>query len=154
MTSNFSVARVVLVVVAAACVALVIAALLVVSLRPAPQAHAENTPEGVVQRYLMAFESEDLPAMRGFVLQGESRMPCNPEPYATQPLEVRLLSSTVGTADATVLTRFDTADARFLPWPDLSSYEDAFELRKVNGTWLIDRMPWQVGLCTAEEMGY
>lgn len=154
MTSKFSAARVVLLALAAVIVALVIAALLVVSLRPAPQAHAENTPEGVVQRYLMAFKAEDLPAMQGYVMEGESRTLCNPEPYATQPLDVQLLSSNVGTASATVHTRFDSGDARFLPWPDLSSYEDAFELRKVNGTWLIDRMPWQVGLCTAEEMGY
>ncbi|MGH3651923.1 hypothetical protein [Glutamicibacter sp.] len=154
MTSKFSATRVVLLALAAAIVALVIAALLVVSLRSAPEAHGENTPEGVVQRYLMAFEAEDLPAMQGFTLEGQSKTLCNPEPYATEPLDVQLLRSTVGTANATVHTRFNAGDSQFLPLPNLSSYEDAFELRKVDGTWLIDRMPWQVGLCSAEEMGY
>ncbi|MEF9872212.1 MAG: hypothetical protein RR778_00690 [Glutamicibacter sp.] len=154
MTSKFSAARVVLLALAAAIVALVIAALLVVSLRSAPQVHGENTPEGVVQRYLMAFEAEDLPAMQGYTVEGQSRTLCSPEPYAPQPLDVQLLRSSVEESSATVRTRFNTRDAQFLPLGNLSSYEEAFELRKIDGAWLIDRMPWQVGLCTAEEMGY
>ena len=67
---------------------------------------------------------------------------------------MQLLRSTVGESSATVRTRFNTRDAQFLPLGNLSSYEEAFELRKIDGAWLIDRMPWQVGLCTAEEMGY
>jgi len=154
MTSKFSAPRVALAVLAAASVGLVIAALLVVSLRSEPAAPEENTPEGVVQRYLMAFEAEDVPTMQGYTRDGQSRTLCSPEPYAEQPLDVQLLRSTVGKSSATIHTRFNTRNTQFLPLLNLSSYEDSFELLKVDGTWLIDRMPWQVGLCTAEELGY
>lgn len=154
MTSKFSAARAVLLALAAAIVALVIAALLVVSLRSAPQPYEEITPEGVVQRYLIAFEAENMQTMQDYTIDGQSRSLCNPEPYNTQHLDVQLLRSSVGTNSATVHVRFDTQDSQFLPLPDLSAYDDVFELRKINGTWLIERMPWQVGLCTEKEMGY
>jgi len=154
MTSKLPAARAVLLALAAAIVALVIAALLVVSLRSAPQPYEESTPEGVVQRYLIAFEAENMQTMQDYTIDGQSRSLCNPEPYNTQPLDVQLLRSSVGTNSATVHVRFDTRDSQFLPLPDLSAYDDVFELRKINGTWLIERMPWQVGLCTEKEMGY
>jgi len=154
MTSNFSAARVVLVAVAAACVALVIAALLVVALRPSAPLHEESTPKGVVQRYLLAYEAGDLDAVRDYTVDGESRQLCNPESLGSGQLDIQLIRSTASGSRASVHARIEGGDSTILPLLDGSSYEDVFELRMAQDRWLIERMPWQVGLCTEKELGY
>lgn len=133
-------------------VGLIIAALIVVSLRPTSPLREADTPAGVVQRYVLAFQSSDLPAAQKLVENGSEKQACDPYYAAGETAQVSLVreATTEQTSTITVSMAYGSEGGLFF-----ESYEsqDIFELEKINGTWLITTTPWQMGLCTAEEMG-
>ncbi|WP_146955869.1 hypothetical protein [Glutamicibacter soli] len=152
MTSISVPAKGALIALATISVGLIIAALIVVSLRPAPPLRDADTPAGVVQRYVLAFQSSDLSAAQKLVEDGGDKQVCDPYSSGGETAQVSLVreATTEQTSTITVSMAYGSEGGLFF-----ESYEsqDVFELKKVNGTWLITATPWQMGLCTAEEMG-
>jgi hypothetical protein len=154
MTSKFPAARAVLLALAAAIVALVIAALLVVSLRPAAQLRPENSPAGTVQRYVLAVMAQDLEQARSFVADPEQNEFCYPYPATGDIAQIDLVRQVTTEQTSSITVALGANSTGFFALLDGSSYEDQFLLEKTDNRWLITAMPWTLGLCTAQEMGY
>lgn len=139
----------VLVAIVAAVAALVVLSLVLVFTRGEPAPLDASTPEGVVQRYAAAVIDGD-EATAATYLTDAARKTCQHTDYpVTEDLRVALVSTTV---------REDTADVRVSlvasadggPFgPSEYSYDDVFDLAKVDGRWLIDTAPWQLAICTS-----
>ncbi|MFJ2618952.1 hypothetical protein [Glutamicibacter sp. NPDC087344] len=133
-------------------VGLIIAALIVVSLRPTPPMHEADTPSGVVQRYLLAFQSSDLATAQTYVENGHDKQVCDTYTSSENSTQVALIREVTSDQLSTITVSMTYSEDGLL---GIDSYEsqDIFELEQINGTWLITTAPWQIGLCTAEELG-
>lgn len=137
----------VLVAIVAAVAVLVALSLVLVFSRGEPAPLDASTPEGVVQRYAAAVIGGD-EATAATYLTEAARKTCQHTDYpATEDLRVVLVSTTVreDTADVEVSL---VASAEGGPFgPSEYSYDDVFDLAKVDGQWLIDTAPWQLAIC-------
>ncbi|WP_404289823.1 hypothetical protein [Glutamicibacter arilaitensis] len=153
MTSNYSRVRLSLIALAALCVGLVIAALISVALRPAAPLLAENTPEGVVQRYVMAVADADIDTAKKFVHNAEAKQLCDPLSTELRDPALSLIKTVVTNNSAEVHVNFnDDSSAAYDSFFGMSAYQDTFQLTKVGSDWKIVVAPWQINMCTDEEM--
>jgi hypothetical protein len=126
---------------------LIVVALAVVFLRPQAALRDAATPEGVVQRYSAAVIDGNEEAASGYL--ADTAEPCA-ESYGRteQNRRVALVSAREqgNTAEVEVSIVTFTAGGPF----GSSEYEsrDMFDLVRTNGTWLIERAPWELRACT------
>ncbi len=126
----------------AGALALVILAILTVSLSGGRQAidYPEETPVGVVQRYLLALEDGRLETAREY-LGTEAEDGRRPEiPFRTSPEGVRrivLVSETIEAETAAVVVEISTVYQSNDIQSSASSNLVTFELRLVKGVWKI-----------------
>ncbi|PRB67592.1 hypothetical protein [Arthrobacter sp. MYb213] len=155
MTSNFSLVRWVLAGLGALCVALVIAALISVAMRPTAPLLPPNTAEGVIQRYVMAIADGDIAEAKDYVANTAVTQLCDVYTSESQDLNVDLLSTVITGNQAVVTVNFVDNPGAFDSIFGIGSYPETFELRKSADEWKIQTAPWQVNLCTDKEMiGY
>lgn len=154
MTSFSAPARRTLAVLAGAIVALAIVALIVVATRPAAQLRPENSPAGTVQRYVLAVMAQDLEQARSFVADPEQNEFCYPYPATGDIAQIDLVRQVTTEQTSSITVALGANSTGFFALLDGSSYEDQFLLEKTDNRWLITAMPWTLGLCTAQEMGY
>ena len=155
MTSYFSRVRWVLAGLAALCVALVIAALISVALRPTAPLLPPNTPEGTIQRYVMAIADGDFAEAKGYVKNSAATGLCDPYSVDSQDLNLDLVNTSVNGNGAVVTVHFVESSSAFGSLLGMGNYPETFELSKSGNEWRITSAPWQVTLCTDEEMsGY
>ena len=127
----------------AGALALVILAILTVSLAGGRQAidYPEETPVGVVQRYLLALEDGRVEAAREYLggsVRGDGRRP--EIPFRTSPEGVRrivLVSETIEAQTAVVVVEISTVYQSNDIQSSASSNLVTFELRLVKGVWKI-----------------
>ena len=126
----------------AGALALVILAILTVSLAGGRQAidYPEETPVGVVQRYLLALEDGRVEAAREY-LAVEAEDTLRPEiPFRNRPGGVRrivLVSETIEAETAVVVVEISTVYQSNDIQSSASSNLVTFELRLVKGVWKI-----------------
>lgn len=155
MTSNFSLVRWVLAGLGALCVALVIAALISVAMRPTAPLLPPNTAEGVIQRYVMAIADGDIAEAKDYVANTAVTQLCDVYTSESQDLNVDLLGTVITGNQAVVTVNFVDNPGVFDSIFGIGSYPETFELRKSADEWKIQTAPWQVNLCTDKEMiGY
>jgi hypothetical protein len=129
---------------------LVLVAVIVVFTRGQPAPLDADTPGGVVQRYSAAVLAGDEDLAAGY-LSADAVAECAGEaPSITDDIRVTLRGTTERdtTADVrvSIVTTYDGAG----PFgPNEYRSDDAFDLVKVDGAWLIDRAPWQLAVCPA-----
>lgn len=153
MTSISAPAKGILITLLTLSVGLVIAALIVVSLRPTPPLSDPSTPTGVVQRYVLAFQSSDLATAQEYVQNGSDKQVCDPTAVADPTAQLKVVRETTTQDTATLTVEFDYGSDGLMSLENYS-YRDVFELRKISGSWMITAMPWTLGLCTEDELGY
>lgn len=131
---------------------LVLASLVLVFSRGTPPPIDEATPAGVVQRYVTAALDGQRDAASQYLTpkaQGECDQYAGPIAPGTR---VTLLSTIEHAKAATVRVSVSVIDARDpFGGPDGYSGDEAFELSRVDGAWLISFVPWQLHACTLQE---
>jgi len=135
---------------------LVVVALAVVFSQGEPARLAADTPGGVVQRYSAAVLDGDETAAAGYLsaaaLAGCDRS-ASADPSTTDDIRITLVDTTERdtSADVRVLIVTSYGSGPF----GSSEYEseDAFDLVRVDGDWLIDEAPWQLTVCPAGNRG-
>lgn len=153
MTSISAPARRALFGLLAVCVALVIAALIAVSLRPAHHVSDPNSPQGVVQQYIAAVQNNDPALAVSFTTQEDRNQRCDYYVEEQNDVSVNLVQESVSKDSASILVTIGTPDQDVFMLFGGYSYESEFTLKNVNGQWKISSTPWQFELCTAEELG-
>ncbi|GAA3667519.1 hypothetical protein GCM10023081_02770 [Arthrobacter ginkgonis] len=139
----------VLVAIVAAVAALVVLSLVLVFARGEPAPLDEASPEGVVQRYAVAVIDGDEATALTYLTEA-ARKNCQRTDYpATEDLRVALVSTTVREDTADVKVSLVTSADGGPFGPSEYSYDDVFDLAKVDGRWLIDTAPWQLAICTS-----
>ncbi|WP_353826298.1 hypothetical protein [Agromyces sp. SYSU T0242] len=136
-----------------ALVVLVIAALLIVFTRGAPELLDPETPEGVVQRYAEAVLEGDEAAATA-LLTDEVADDCVRMPRTGDDgVRVTLVGTTDRGETADVEVRIVTtyADGPF----GASEYEErgTFDLVRVDGDWRIETAPWPLAVCDPSTVG-
>jgi len=124
----------------------VVIALIAVFARGGPVEYAEDTPEGVVQRYSQAVIDGDMQTAIDH-LAPELADDCERQQPSTDDLRVTLVetverddSARVEVIVATVYgsSPFGTSEYRS---------EEAFDLVRIGGRWYVDAAPWQLTIC-------
>ena len=137
----------ILVVILAIIAVLAVAALAVVFSRGEPALLDESTPQGVVQRYSAAVIEGDEAKATAYLTETARNRCLDFERPATDNLRVTLVSTTERpqSADVKVLIVVSNRGGPF----GNSGYEseDAFDLVKTGGKWLINSAPWQLRVC-------
>ncbi|MDD1477415.1 hypothetical protein [Arthrobacter sp. H16F315] len=131
---------------------LVVVSVIVVFTRGRPALVAENTPAGVVQRYSAAVIDGDEAAADAYLTDAAGSRCSGPfEPAETGNLRVTLVATTErpASADVRVLITVSTGGGPFGSAED--QIDDAFDLVKTGGKWLIRGAPWQLTLCRNTE---
>ena len=152
MTSIASPARRALWVLAAVCAVVIVTAFVMVLSRPSPASLPTGSPQAAVQAYTVAYFNGDWDEVRSHSAQPGDRA-CN-EFGADGPPGVDLLSVTENGDRATVHIRLTDT---YLGGPfsiAQGTYDDQFELERIDGHWKVITAPWSISLCTAEELGY
>jgi hypothetical protein len=110
-----------------------------------PVAFAENTPEGVVQRYSQAVIDGDQQTALTYVVP-EVASSCE-HTGTSEDVRVTLLKTQEHDTGATVEVRI--ASLSNGGWFGASEYsnDDSFQLVKPGDTWLIQSAPWQLAVC-------
>ncbi|WP_345473318.1 hypothetical protein QMQ05_04310 [Glutamicibacter ectropisis] len=152
MTSISVPAKGALITLVAVSVGLIILAAIVVSLRPAPPLRDADTPVGVVQRYVLAYQSADLATAQGLVENGKDKQDCNYYEPQKASAQVNLLREVTTNRSATITVSITYATDGALLIDPFEAQEN-FELAIIDGAWLITTAPWQMSLCTKEELG-
>lgn len=118
---------------------------------------AEDTPEGVVQRYLLAIEEDDSKRAYGY-LSSELQEHCTYQYFwdSTRTLEVRDMRITLeGTEplDGEVAVRVRVTQLDLSPSFDRGefSYSRLYTLGKEEASWRFSEPPWPLGWCPGLE---
>jgi hypothetical protein len=111
-----------------------------------PAAFAENTPEGVVQRYSQAVIDGDQQRALTYVVP-EVASSCE-HTGTSEDVRVTLLKTQEHDKDATVDVQVTTLTHGGLFGTEEYSNEDSFRLVKSGDSWLIESAPWQVAVCS------
>jgi hypothetical protein len=137
----------ILVIILAIIAVLVVAALAVVFSRGEPALLDESTPQGVVQRYSAAVIDGDETVATAYLTETARTQCVDFQRALTDNLRVTLVSTTerASSADVRVLIVVSNGGGPF----GNSEYEteDAFDLVKMDGKWLIGSAPWQLRVC-------
>lgn len=131
---------------------LTVAAVVLVSVRPGPPPLDARQPAGTAQIYTKAFLDEDWETVRSLSLQdGQKRCPN----YGTSPaMKIDVLEVTEQFDSAQLRVRITDSNPNG-PFSVIeNSYEDSFEMKREDGQWKVSRAPWNLSLCTDEEMGF
>ncbi len=139
-------------------VALLIIASIVIALTRGGQAPllAEATPEGVVQRFLLAVQDKDYAKARDY-LSPRVQAGCSItfmrdsmrwREDNSRELRVEVLSKDA-TGDGRTQVRVAVTEVHVSPpfGVDESRHEEVYILREEDGAWRIDEPPWPVGYC-------
>lgn len=141
---------------AAAAVVLLVVASVIVALtrdRGGTSFFPEDTPEGVVQRYLQAIKNDDLPAAYGY-LNSDLRKACtvqnmrdNTDWFRRQDSRITLDKTQTLELGVMVQVRVTQvhADRPFVPSESSSIY--AYYLEKQDGAWRFSQPPWPMSWC-------
>lgn len=133
-------------------VLVVVIATIVVLTRGGPTSFDADTPEGVVQRYSQAVVDGDATAARA-LLTREVSDSCEQLPLDAGKLRLTLLQTTERDDDtARVRVLVATIYGSGPLGADEYESEDAFDLVKVDGDWLISVTPWQLAVCVGSGM--
>ena len=116
----------------------------------------EDSPEGVVQRYLLALEDDDFRAAYGY-LAGDLRQTCSLQQFreetrwaAERGRRVLLEDAEEIDGGAVVTVRITTisTDAPFAP--SESSFTEAYVLERRDNAWRFTEPPWPLYYCEAK----
>ncbi|TFC03255.1 hypothetical protein E3O42_07270 [Cryobacterium adonitolivorans] len=138
-------------------VLLVVAALIVVFTRSEPALLDAGTPGGVVQRYSTAALDGDETTAAGYLSAG-ALVDCDDSTASgvsagTDDVRITLIDTTErdSSADVRVLIVTSYGSGPF----GSSEYEseEAFDLVRVDGDWLIDEAPWRLAVCPSSSQG-
>lgn len=121
-----------------------------------PELRAESTPEGIVQRYLIAIDDDDTNAAYSYLSQ-RLKDACSPQYFRdsitwTREQDMRISlagTETVGESqEVTVRIRQIYVRDGIPPFtPDESSYTQRFVLRRYDSAWRFYEPPWPMGYC-------
>ena len=144
---------------AGAVVAILVAAALAVALiadRGEPELRAEATPEGVVQRYLIAIDDDDPEVAYGYLSQ-RLKDACTYQHFRDNLAWIREQDMRIGFEkteavgegqEVTVRIRQIYVRGNIPPFtPDESSYTQRFVLRQYGSDWQFYEPPWPMGYC-------
>lgn len=138
--------RILLISLAAAVAVVVVVALIAVFAQREPAQYAEDTPEGVVQRYSQAVADGDVDSALGY-LAGEVADDCSRVPIDPQDRRITLLESTERADSATVEVLIVTVYGSGPLGADEYESEGVFDLVKDGEGWLIRSAPWELIVC-------
>jgi hypothetical protein len=110
-----------------------------------PVAFAENTPEGVVQRYSQAVIDGDEQTALTYVVP-EVASACE-HTGTSEDVRVTLLKTQEQDTGATVEVRMTSLSSGGPFGTSEYSSDDSFRLVKSGDTWLIQSAPWQLAVC-------
>ncbi|TFD88800.1 hypothetical protein E3T61_11470 [Cryobacterium lactosi] len=129
---------------------LVAVALIVVFTRGEPAQLDPDTPGGVVQRYSAAVLDGDETVAAGYLsaaaLTGCDRTTAV-DPSATDDIRITLVETTERDASADVQVLIVTTYGSGPFGSSEYESEEAFDLVKVDGDWLVNEAPWQLAVC-------
>ena len=135
---------------------LVVVALIVVFTRGEPAQLDADTPGGVVQRYSAAVLDGDETAAAGY-LSAAALAECDRntsvDSSATDDIRITLVDTTERDASADVRVLIVTSYGGGPFGSSEYESEDAFDLVKVGGDWLLDEAPWQLAVCPPSSQG-
>lgn len=120
--------------------AIIVSAVLAVTLSPAPRQLDPTTPEGVVQTYVQAVMTDDAGSAEA-VLTAKAARACTDFPVRTNQIQrVRIADSAVNDDRAVVDVRitWEPYDAFSSEWTE----DGSFRLVEKDGIWTIDEVPW------------
>lgn len=132
-------------------VALVIAAVITVAMRPTPQALDPETPEGTVQQFVLALQANDAQTVSEYYDSTKKQL-CVPDWDQQSTFQIKLKSTSVTNNSATVTVAITEGPEEFA-FLSGYGYSDVFELSKTSGKWQVSVAPWPFSLCTDEELG-
>lgn len=137
----------ILIAIVSAIALLVIVALAVVFTRGEPKVLDEATPAGVVQRYSTAVIDGDMTTADSYLTEA-ARQRCSRYFGTPQATRVVLISTSERADSATVKVSIVNSSPEGGPYgPSEYEMEDAFSLMKVNGKWMVDRVPEPLASC-------
>lgn len=122
--------------------AIILTAVLAVTLAPTPPQLDPTTPEGVVQTYVQAVMTDDATSAEAALTAKAARL-CTDFPVRTNRIQrVRIADSAVNGDRAVVDVRitWEPADAFSSEW----SEDGSFRLVERDGLWKIDEAPWSL----------
>jgi len=140
--------RITLIALGAAVVLVVVIALIAVFARGDVEPLDPATPQGVVQRYSQAVIDGDVPTALTFLVP-EVADTCQRVTRGGERLRITLLESTERDASARVRVLIVTTYGEQPFGADEYESEEAFDLVKVDGDWLVETAPWQLAVCAA-----
>ena len=124
----------------------VVVALIAVFARGGPVEYAEDTPEGVVQRYSQAvIDGDTQTALR--YLAPDLADDCERQQPGTDDLRVTLVETTEREDSARVEVIVATVYESGPFGTNEYRSEEAFDLVRVGGQWYVDAAPWQLMIC-------
>lgn len=138
--------RITLLVLIAGVAIVVVLALVAVFARGGTTQRDADTPEGVVQRYAQAVVDGDVPTALDYLVP-EVADSCERVPVTAQDLRVTLLEASEREDSARVRVLVVTVYGSGPLGADEYESEEAFDLVRVGGDWLIDTAPWQLAIC-------
>lgn len=138
-------------------VLLVVVALVVVFSRGEPALLDADTPGGVVQRYSTAvLDGDETSAARylsAAALADCDRDSRSVDSSASDDIRISLVDTTERDSSADVRVLIVTSYGSGPFGSDEYESEDAFDLVKIDGDWLIDAAPWQLTVCPRVSQG-
>jgi len=141
-----------LLVVLALIAVLVVVSLAVVFTRGAPAELDAASPEGVVQRYATAVTAGDEQTAKSY-LSAEARESCTPVDHAADgSVRVTLVSTTVRPDSADVAVSIVTSTGDSPLGSDEYQSDGVVDLVRQGGEWKVDHTPWELAVCTENEV--
>jgi hypothetical protein len=138
--------RILMVSLAVAVAVVVLIALIAVFVQREPVQYAEDTPEGVVQRYAQAVVDGDVDTALTYLVD-DTADDCDRIPVDTQDRRVTLLQTTERDDTARVEVLVATVYGSGPLGPSEYESEGAFDLVKEGDAWLIRTAPWELVVC-------
>jgi hypothetical protein len=138
--------RVPLIVLLAAIALVVVIALIAVLARSAPPEYDRDTPEGIVQLYSQAVVDGDVQEALTYLVPDVADACERLSPNADDT-RVTLVSSDEADDTARVEVIVTEVYGSGLLGRDEYDSDERFELRRIEGDWLIETAPWQLAVC-------
>ena len=138
--------RITLIALAAAVVLVVVVALIAVFARGGAAPLDPDTPEGVVQRYSQAVVDGDIETALTYLVP-EVADSCERLSGNGDDLRITLAETTERESSARVEVLVVTVYGSGPLGADEYESEEAFDLVRVDGDWLIETAPWQLAIC-------
>lgn len=138
--------RILLISLAVAVAIVVVVALIAVFVQREPAQYAEDTPEGVVQRYSQAVADGDIDTALGYLVSDVAD-DCSRVPIDAQDRRITLLESTERADSATVEVLIVTVYGSGPLGADEYESEGVFDLVQDGDGWLIRTAPWELIVC-------